>query len=64
MRPLWGIDISRNKKNDHPDGDMFIVASTSAAKEAEMNKATEQAEAMNKKTDMPLWMKEIGRAHV
>ena len=59
MRPLWGVDISRNKKNDHPDGDMFIVASTSAAKEAEMNKATEQAKGLNKKADMPLWMKII-----
>ena len=61
MRPFWGIDITRNKKNDHPDGDPLIVASTSAAKEAEVNQAAEQAEAMKEKAKLPLWVRIIYR---
>ncbi len=59
MRPFWGIDVTRNKKNDHPDGDPLIVASSSASMAEDVNEATEQADAMEQKAKLPGWIRVI-----
>jgi len=56
MRPFWGIDITRNKKNDHMDGDPLIVASASATSEKQFVETYVQAASLEKKAQLPFWL--------
>lgn len=54
MRPFWGIDLTRNKKNDRRDGDLFIVASASSEKAGQFADTVIRADAAKEKTKLPL----------
>lgn len=54
MKPFLGIDLTENKKNEHPNGDCFLIARPSAATAQAFENSTEKAEAAVRKSKLPL----------
>lgn len=59
MKPIFGIDITENKKNTVINGNEFIIATTSAENAAELENAGNEVEELLEKAKIPLWARII-----
>ena len=55
MKPIFGIDITENKKNTVINGNEFIIATTSAENATELQQAGDEVEELIEKAKIPMW---------
>ena len=54
MKPFLGTDLTDNKKNDRPEGDVFLTAAPSPAMAQALEKSSEKAESTLTSSKLPL----------
>lgn len=54
MKPIWGINLTENKKNEEMNGQEFLAATPSAALAQALNRSEEKADATTEKAKLPL----------
>ena len=59
MKPIFGIDVTNNKKNDKINGEKFITRSISIETQESFYEKTKNLEESIKKSELPLWVRII-----
>ena len=59
MKPFLGIDLTTDKKNEQLNGDEFLIARTSAALTQSLENASEKAEMVVEKANLPLVLRVV-----
>lgn len=59
MKPFLGIDLTTNKENEQLNGDEFLIARTSAALTQSLENASEKAEMVVEKANLPLALRVV-----
>lgn len=56
MKPVFGVDITENKRNNRIDGEGFVIATASAYRSKALEESVEDVAKIEAKSDVPGWL--------